>query len=329
MQRLAGAAAHIYAPLDVPWAVRRVLDTVRPAAFLCVETELWPNLLRALAQRGVPAILVNGRLSSDSFRGYRLLRPFMVQVLSGLSAALMQTDRDVERLIALGAVPERVRRVGNIKFDQPLPEAGSDGPAREAFLHPGERLIVAGSTHAGEEDALLQAYHGLIATRPGLVLLLAPRHIERAADVAARAVASGLPAVRRSAGTGPGLRGPRVIVLDTRGELASVYRHAAVAYVGGTLVPIGGHNLLEPAQWSKPVIYGTHTDHCAEVARLLSEAGGGRIVADAGALERALGDCLDAPAAAELMGRAARQVVEANRGAIERSVAAIEKVLNR
>ncbi|MBI3603235.1 MAG: 3-deoxy-D-manno-octulosonic acid transferase, partial [Nitrospirae bacterium] len=187
-QRLDGVAEHCYAPLDFPWVVARVVARMNPRGFLFVETELWPNLLRALARRGVPAILVNGRLSSRSFRRYRLVRPFMTQVLETLTSCLMQSERDAERIVALGASPALVHRTGNIKFDQPRPDetGGGESMSRGLLgLVEDEELIVAGSTHPGEEEQILSCYEILRQEFPCLVLLLAPRHIERAAEVEA------------------------------------------------------------------------------------------------------------------------------------------------
>jgi 3-deoxy-D-manno-octulosonic-acid transferase len=329
-RRLAGVATHCYAPLDAPWTVSRVAAAIAPAAFLFVETELWPNLLRVLARRGVPCLMVNGRLSSRSFGRYRLIRPFMEQVLGGVHACLMQSARDAERIAALGARRESVHVTGNLKFDQPLP--ARDGLSREALgLAEGESLFAAGSTHPGEEEQILTAYASLVRSFPSLVLLLAPRHIERVARVEAAVRAAGLVSVRRTdLASGKALRsGPRVVILDTRGELAVAYRHAEVAFVGGTLAPVGGHNLLEPAQWGRPVLFGPHTDHCAEVARVLLDAGGGACAVDAAELERLVAALLRDKAGLEEMGRAAQAVVADHRGALERSLeligAAVEK----
>ncbi|HYM37860.1 MAG TPA: 3-deoxy-D-manno-octulosonic acid transferase, partial [Nitrospiraceae bacterium] len=275
-QRLTGVAEHCYAPLDFPWTVSRFVERLAPRAFLFVETELWPNLLRALYRRSIPAVMVNGRLSSNSFRGYQRIRPFLRQLLDAVTLCLMQSDRDAERIIALGARPSRVVKTGNVKFDQPLPDPNgvAGGLSRGLLgLRDGEELIVAGSTHPVEEDQLLSCYEALQKQFPSLVLLLAPRHIERASQVEASARARGL-AVQQRSTMGSGQTGdatmgrPRVVVLDTRGELAQVYQHAVLTFVGGTLVPVGGHNLLEPALWGKPVFFGPHTDHCMEVAGL-------------------------------------------------------------
>jgi 3-deoxy-D-manno-octulosonic-acid transferase len=335
-QRLGDVAVHCYAPLDFPWVVSRVVERLSPSAYLFVETELWPNLLRALAKRSVKAILVNGRLSSRSFERYLFLKPFMREVLAKVTLCLMQTERDAERIIALGADPARVVWTGNIKFDQPLPGQSAESLllSREAIgVGADEELIVAGSTHPGEEEQILASYAQLREEFPSLVLLLAPRHIERASQLEEAVKAKGLVAVRR---TSLGKNGAdtvhqghaRGVILDTRGELAGVYRHAVVSFVGGTLVPVGGHNLLEPAGWGKPVFFGPHTDHCAEVAHLLLQAGAAVRVRDGqdlgGELRRSLRD----RQVLQCMGQAARVVVAENRGAAERTLAHVSRALD-
>ena len=336
-QRLAGVAEHCYAPLDFPWTVSRFVERLAPRAFLFVETELWPNLLRALHRRSIPSVMINGRLSSDSFRGYRRIAPFMRQLLDAVTLCLMQSDRDAERIRALGARPSRVQKTGNIKFDQPLPDPNgvTGGVSRGVLgLQDGEELIVAGSTHPVEEDALLSCYETLQKEFSSLVLLLAPRHIERARQVEASARARGL-AVQRRSGMDNGQTGaatvgrPRVIVLDTRGELAQVYQHAVLAFVGGTLVPVGGHNLLEPALWGKPVFFGSHTDHCMEVAALLTGVGGGMQVSGERELIAGMAAQLRDRASLQRMGEAAISVVLDNRGALQRSLDLITGMLER
>ncbi len=328
-QRLAGVAEHRYAPLDFPWVVSAVVERLRPSLYLFVETELWPNLLWTLRGRNVPAVLVNGRLSSRSFgrQDLPLLRAFYRSVLNSLALCLMQSDRDARRIVALGADPARVHVTGNLKFDQPVPSGETDGSFR-AMLGVGEQeqLFLAGSTHPTEEEQLVSAYRRLVEKHPSIVLMLAPRHIERAERVEAMVRGAGLPAERKSRLRGPSY-GPRVIILDTRGELARAYREAAVAFVGGTLVPVGGHNLLEPAVWSKPVLFGPHTDHCAEVATLLEEAGGGHRVADAQEIVRYVDEWLTYRDSREAAGRAARRVVMDNQGALKKSLALIESCL--
>jgi 3-deoxy-D-manno-octulosonic-acid transferase len=321
-QRLSTMAIHRYAPLDFQWVVSRVVTNVNPAIFLFIETELWPNLLETLAERGVPAILVNGRLSSTSFERYRYVRPLMSRMLKGLAYCLMQSDRDAERVVALGAPAGRVVATGNIKFDQSKPDHQYDPVPRSVLVGEGEELIVAGSTHPGEEEQVVTCYRMLLKEFPSLVLLLAPRHIERAAQVETMIAGNGLPAVRRSRLRQPvePLSGPRVLILDTRGELAVVYRHAVVTFVGGTLAPIGGHNLLEPAAWGKPVFFGSYTDHCLEVSRLLLAAGGAKQVRDGVELAEEIARVLRDRLALKVMGDGAEGVLRRNTGALDRSL---------
>ncbi|SPP65648.1 3-deoxy-D-manno-octulosonic acid transferase [Nitrospira lenta] len=328
-QRLAGIAEHRYAPLDVPWAVSCVIAQWQPVLYAFVETELWPNLLWTLRDRQVPTVMVNGRLSSRSFARQHIagLISFYRSVLRSLTLCLMQSERDVQRIVALGADPSRVHRTGNIKFDQPMPSMAAVSSLRtELGLQEGESLLLAGSTHAGEEEMLVAAYRQVIAAHPHAVLMLAPRHTERAADVVALIQAAGLP-VQRKSELDSGGAGPRVIILDTRGELARAYHEATVAFVGGTLVPVGGHNLLEPAVWSKPVLFGPYTDHCAEIATLLLESGGAVRVSGAEDLARTVCAWLEDSAARRQVGEAARRTVADNQGALRRSMELIESCL--
>ncbi|MCX5722233.1 MAG: 3-deoxy-D-manno-octulosonic acid transferase [Nitrospirae bacterium] len=332
-QRLAGVADHCYAPLDFPWVVSRFIERLQPRLYIFAETELWPNLLWQLRRCGTPTVLVNGRLSTRSFarQQWAPVRSFYRTMLQGLSLCLMQSDRDVDRIVALGAEASRVRRTGNIKFDQPIPVVLEDGSTRVRLgLQETEPLFVAGSTHPAEEEILVDCYHVLAARYPSAVLLLAPRHIERAESVEAMVRAKGLVVQRCSTigqvGALPST-GPRVLLLDSRGELAAIYREAVVAFVGGTLVPVGGHNLLEPAQWAKPVLFGPYTDHCAEIAELLIQAGGGRRVSTAEDLTQQVIGLFANHEERERMGRSARQMLEENQGALQRTLEAIEQLL--
>lgn len=333
-QRLEGVAEHRYAPLDFPWVVNQAIDQLQPSLYVFVETELWPNLLRTLRRRKVPSILVNGRLSTRSFERQRLpvIRGFYRTMLNMISCCLMQSERDAQRMIELGAEPSRVRCTGNIKFDQPIPQvaAGEMVISKASLgLTDREQLLVAGSTHPGEEEAIVDAYQALGAEFSDLRLVLAPRHIERAAQVEQMIRIKGLTVSRRSTGGKESMAGigPRVLVLDTRGELALLYRDAVVAFVGGTLVPVGGHNLLEPAVWGKPVLFGPHTDHCAEVAALLVNAQGGRVIRDEQDLAQVVRELLRNPDVVQRMGLAAQQVVADNQGALQRSMEIIATFL--
>ncbi|MEK7869050.1 MAG: glycosyltransferase N-terminal domain-containing protein, partial [Nitrospirota bacterium] len=248
-------------------------------------------------------------------------------VLRSLTLCLMQSERDVQRIVALGADAGRVHRTGNIKFDQPMPTMAADASLRaELGLREGESLLLAGSTHAGEEEALVAAYRQIVGTHLNTVLMLAPRHIERVADLVTMIQAAGLPVQRKSRLDSVG-SGARVIILDTRGELARAYHEATVAFVGGTLVPVGGHNLLEPAVWGKPVLFGPYTDHCAEIAALLLESGGAVRVSGADDLARRVCAWLEDSMARRQVGEAARQTVADNQGALRRTVDLIEACL--
>jgi 3-deoxy-D-manno-octulosonic-acid transferase len=255
-------------------------------------------------------------------------------MLRSISVCLMQSGRDAERIIELGADPARVRRTGNIKFDQPLPQAPPNGrPLSRTSLGIAEheRLLIAGSTHPEEEEQLLSCYQQVTMAIPELVLVLAPRHIERAAQVEATVRAAGLPVMRRSMMESlprASVSGSRVIILDSRGELAWLYKEATVAFVGGTLVPIGGHNLLEPAVWGKPVFFGPHTDHCAEMAELLIRADGAVQVHDAQELVRRMTEVLLDDSRLLELGRAARRVVEENQGALQVCLDQIARLLS-
>ena len=328
-QRLVGVAEHRYAPLDFPWVVSGLVDRLRPVLYVFVETELWPNLLWILHARGIPAVLVNGRLSSRSFRrqDLPLLRSFYRAVLQSLALCLMQSDRDAQRIVALGAESSRVHVTGNIKFDQPLPAAQTDASFRRSLgVGEHEQLLLAGSTHPVEEEQLVLAYRQLVKAHPSIVLMLAPRHIERADRVEAMVREAGFVSQRKSR-LHDVATGPRVIILDTRGELARAYKEATVAFVGGTLVPVGGHNLLEPAVWGKPVLFGPHTDHCAEIATLLHQAGGGYRVNSPEEIVRYVDEWLVNQESRDAVGQAARRVVMDNQGALQRSLQLIESCL--
>jgi 3-deoxy-D-manno-octulosonic-acid transferase len=332
-QRLAGIAEHLYAPLDFPWTVAWTIDRLQPALYVFIETELWPNLLRQLARRSVPAVMVNGRLSTKSYARQRRapIRWLYEGMLRSLRLCLMQSDRDAERIISLGADPRSVHRTGNIKFDQPLPSSTDRKVTRtELGVASDAPLLVAGSTHPVEEEMLVDAYRALLARHPSAQLLLAPRHIERADAVEAMARDRGLSVRRRSRGAQPAAAGgsrPNVVILDSRGELASVYQEATVAFVGGTLVPVGGHNLLEPAGWGKPVLFGPYTDHCVEIANLLVQADGGRRVSTVEDLTAQLQRLLDHHQERIRMGEAAQSMVRQNQGALKATIEAIDRQL--
>jgi len=325
--RLAGRAVHRYFPIDLPGPVRRVLDAVNPRFFLCMETELWPNLLRALAARGVPSMIANGRISDRSFRRYRLVRFFTARMLAHVRVLAMQSEEDARRIIALGARPERVVVTGNIKSDLIPPEGGGDALWQRLLgLDDGEPVWVAGSTHRGEEAIVLDVYLHLRARMPTLTLVLAPRHPERVAEVERLVRERRLQPVRRSELPRSQARGA-VIIVDTVGELAQIYRVASVVFVGGSLAPTGGHNMLEPALLRKPVLFGPHTTNFRESAELLLEAEGALVARDGAELEAHMGALLMDAERRRLMGEAAFKAVAGRRGAIKHTLELVERYL--
>jgi 3-deoxy-D-manno-octulosonic-acid transferase len=326
------ADACLYFPLDYPWVVRQMIARLQPRLFLMVETEIWPNFLRELTRQGVPAMLVNGRLSPHSFRGYRRLRPFMRQVLRSIAIFSMQTKVDAERIIASGAESCRVQITGNIKFDLALmPLSQVEERALRADLGIGEApVFMAGSTHRGEEAIALDAYLQARAHVPTLRLLLAPRHLDRLDEIEALLRRHRLTAQRRSQGRlwPRGGEAP-VLLLDTLGELAKLYAVGTVVFVGGSFVPIGGHNALEPAAHRKAILFGPHMHNFHQVAAALLEAGGALQVQTPEALGESLRALLQQPERRQALGEAAYQVLRDNQGAITRTVGLIEQVLSQ
>jgi 3-deoxy-D-manno-octulosonic-acid transferase len=328
-ERFAGIASHRYFPLDFPGAVRRTLAAIDPAFFVCMETELWPNTLRALAARGVPTVIANGRLSDRSFRRYRLVRSALRGVLAGITVFGMRSDEDARRIIALGAPPERVVVTGNLKNDAPTDGAGAADLWRRLLgLSREQRVWIAGSTHHGEEEAVLTAHAAAAAEHSGLTLVLAPRHPERVSEVLALVSARGYRGVQRSRLPAERNRFTQdVIVVDTVGELAQMYALGEVVFVGGSLVPRGGHNVLEPALRRKPVLMGPHTDNFREAAGLLAASGGAVVVQDGTAMGVELRRLLADPALASRRGEAAFAAVAAQHGAVRQTLDLIARVL--
>jgi 3-deoxy-D-manno-octulosonic-acid transferase len=287
--------------------------------------------LRALARQSIPAMLVNGRISPRSFRGYRRLRPFMWRVLPAVASFSMQTKLDGERIIAIGAAPSRVHVTGNIKYDLPLePLTSTDEHALRADLGIGEApVFMAGSTHRGEEDVVIAAYRQARAQVPALRLLLAPRHLDRLDEIEALLRKHQLMVHRRSRGRLSSQSGAApVLLLDTIGELAQLYAVGTVIFVGGSFAPIGGHNVLEPAARRKAILFGPHMHNFHQIAAALLEAGGALQVPNPEALGEYVTMLLQQPERCQALGEAAYQVLCDNQGAIARTVKLIEQVLS-
>jgi len=325
-----------YFPFDWRWSVRRTLDAINPAAVLIMETELWPNFLRECKARRIPVALVNGRISKQSFQRYSLIKFFLRKVLSSLSIAIMQSETDAQRLQALGMPGERIFTAGNLKFDaQPASDlAHTTDEIRDRFgLQTEVPLILAASTHAPEEEIILDSFKQITANQPAR-LMLAPRHPERFNEVASLIQNSGLSWARRMNLPQPTDPNATVILLDTIGELPATYSFATLVFVGGSIVDKGGHNVLEPAAVGTAVVTGAHTHNFHAIVDLLEEAGALVQLPPAEGTSMAVPQVakvfarlLANPEARAELGRRAKQLVSENQGAAERTVKLIVPLL--
>jgi 3-deoxy-D-manno-octulosonic-acid transferase len=320
--------ALIYMPFDMTWTISCVVKRVRPKAFVTMEKEVWPNLFRVMRKKAIPVIVANGAISDRSFKRYGLFGFFFKGVFGMVSAYCGQTPHDCERATALGVKEGNARVLGNVKFDITAPEgkASLDSLKASIGVDRTKRIIVAGSTHAGEEGLILTAFKRIRADLKDTRLVLAPRHPERFNDAFEKAVSFGFKVHRRS--SGPLMEGADVALLDTMGELMSAYSFADIAIIGGTFVEgIGGHNLLEPAYYGVPVLYGPFLGVYKPMADLLEKGGGGARTPDAEALYDALKSLLTDDALRRRSGRFAEEVVRENRGASVRAAKVIEGFL--
>lgn len=323
-EKAGGWATAFYFPLDLPSAVRRAFDLVSPDFVAIVETELWPNFIAEAARRGVPLAVVNGRISDRSFRGYRRARFLLRRILPSIRRFSMQTVLDAERIVALGAPAERVAVGGNMKFDCGLLPAGEEetrGARLALGLEAYAPVIVAGSTHRGEEEAVLDAWDAARRESPETALVIVPRHPERGEEVQALCERRGAACVLRSRHPA-GARVPAgaVLVADTIGELTAIYRAATLVFVGKSLVGGGGQNIIEPASLGKAVLFGPSMQNFREAAELLLRARGAVQVADArGLAESVVALLADAPLREEL-GRRAAEAMAGSRGATRRNL---------
>ncbi|HET6207606.1 MAG TPA: 3-deoxy-D-manno-octulosonic acid transferase [Terracidiphilus sp.] len=323
-----GAGRVFYCPLDLGWAVRAYLNALEPRILILAETEFWPNLLNGCFRRGIPVVVVNARISDRSWPRYEMLRRLWAPILSRLSRVLAQSQIDAERLRALGCRAEAVSVAGNLKFDV---RASQEAEAARRLRAAGLRFLVAGSTLDGEETALLESWPQLLRAEPRLAMVLAPRHPERFGAVAGLLDRSGIAWVRRSGWTQSGdpeglIRAGQIVLLDTIGELASVYSLASVAFVGGSVAEAGGHNPLEPAQFGVAIVMGPHYANFRAITEDLLAQDAIRI-APKGALAQTLVELLNDPEEARAMGERARSVFQQQSGATARCVAAIRQIL--
>lgn len=332
--RLGEADRCIYFPFDYGFAVSRSLDAIRPSLIIIVETEIWPNFLRQANRRRIPVILANGRISDRSFGRYLRFRPFFRRILGDFSAFCMQTGDDARRIIAMGARQAKVHVAGNLKFDNlPIHKDGGGKAASRRNYHISEKctVIVAASTHAGEEDAFLEACRDLLMSGQPIILVVVPRHPERAEAAASLLSQSGITAIRRTelddsmGELSPGT----ALLVDTVGELMKIFAVSDLAFVGGSLQPVGGHNLLEPASLGVPIIFGPHMENFREIADLVLSYGAGVQVADVEGLAAAVRRLLGDPALREEMGENGLRLLRENGGATFRHMEVITQFMQR
>jgi 3-deoxy-D-manno-octulosonic-acid transferase len=312
-------ARFFFLPHDFPWAVTELVRQLRPLLFILVETDIWPNLLWALTRRGIPSILVNARLSPRSFQHLRRIRALFGPVLRCFDQIFVQSTQDLRRFQQLGFTEERLHAIGNLKFDQafePLSVSDLEQLRVSAGIASDRPVWIAGSTHPGEEQLLLQVHHALLPRHPELLLILAPRQVQRGAALAALAQGWSLQASRRS--RQETAAGKPVLVLDTMGELARFYGLAHCAFLGGSLLPIGGHNPLEPLAQGKPVLWGPFMFNFRELEQTLLDAGCARKVRGPQELRDALTQCLTAPGQRQRTAEAARQLFLRHQGSSQR-----------
>ena len=321
-------AAVFYCPFDLAFLVRRVVNKVRPRALVVIETEIWPHLLRESKRAGAKTIIAGGRISDRSFLRYRTIRGFMKRFLAEVDGFCMQNELYRERIEALGAPPERIRVTGSLKFDAIAPSM-----ARVERVFPeNRRVLVAGSTLDPEEEELLYVFESLSRDAPDLFLVIAPRHPPRFDVVTELVRKRGHRVIRRS-DPGPDKADTKdtgdadVMILDTLGELASLYEQADYVFVGGSLADWGGHNIIEPASKGKPVVFGPHMRNFADVATLFVEGNAAVQVQDSDELESVLRDWIENPERARELSENTTRVIEDNRGASERTVAALKELL--
>ncbi len=324
-QCLPSVDAAALAPIDCWPAVRRFLRQAKPYALLLVETELWPNMIECSARAGLRIGVVNGRISERSFPRYRFIAPLLRPFIRRIDRLAARTAVDGRRFVALGVVEDRVLVAGNMKYDR-LSSRDERGRAELSRLGWQENpVLVAASTHPGEEEILLEAFSGLCRGFPGLKLVLAPRHVERADDAAAALRKMGLSFCRLGAPPPPDAC---VLLVDAMGWLPSFFACARAAFVGGTLLPVGGHNVLEPAAAGIPVVFGPHVEHTQEAAQALLACGGGFQVEDAASLEEVLGRLFGTTEASASAGRSAQALVHSWQGATQRTLAYLEPVIS-
>lgn len=323
--------AVIYFPLDYPFIVKKVIRQIKPKLFIILETELWPNILRELKRNNIPSVVVSGRISNRSYHKYRWGRFFFTKVLDNIHLFCMQTEVDTKRIINIGADKDRVTTVGNLKFDQCVPTITTEEKENlynMLSLKEGQTIFIAGSTHKGEENIVLEVFKNLKKTYEDLILILAPRHPERFNEVADILSHQKLRSIKKTKiKMGQKSNHHDIILLDTIGELSKLYSIGTIIFVGGSLVSTGGHNVLEPVAYKKAVIFGPHMDNFSEISRCLRESGGGFQVNNQEEFLSQAERLLQNDADRAKLGEKAFEVIAHNQGAINKSMEVIERFL--
>lgn len=319
----------VYFPLDFPWVVRRALNVIRPEMLVLVECELWPNLIRHAKRRGIPVVLINGRLSAHSYKGYRKLRMFTRPLLREADLLCVQSETERDMFLDLGAEPAKIHILDSAKYDI-TPPANDNGTVLKDFFRAAgfaddDLVLVGGSTWAGEESALLDIYAALRPRFPRLRLVLVPRHAERADEIVKEIAAHGLRVGRRSQWPGVSPAADSVLLIDTTGELRKIYMLADVIFVGKSLTQHGGQNIIEPAWCGKTIIVGPHMENFSVIIRDFMAAGAVRQVRDAGELKAVIEELLAHPAQRHDLGRRALELVQRKAGSIRRTIDLIER----
>jgi 3-deoxy-D-manno-octulosonic-acid transferase len=321
------SVAHSYVPFEIPIAINRFFASVKPSIALIMETEIWPNLYHACGVRGIPLVLVSARISPKSVGKYRRWLPLFRETLSYGIVIAAQSESDAERFRSLGANPDRTSVTGNIKFDIELPEnLPSAGEALRESTFGARPVWIAASTHDGEEEQVLDAHVQLRKVVPKALLVLVPRHPERFDEVSALLLHRGMKTVTRTANT-PCDEDTEVFLGNTMGELPLFYAASDIAFVGGTLVSIGGHNLLEPAALGKPIVTGPHLFNTQDIADMFTTVGASTIVHDAAELAGRLQELFFDRELANLVGNKGREILRQNRGALDRFLLQLEPLM--
>jgi 3-deoxy-D-manno-octulosonic-acid transferase len=322
----AGLDGVVYFPIDHPWIVRRALRLFDPSLLIFLETEIWPNVLRLAYDKGIPTLMLSGRVSPRAFRRYRVFGWFFSTVMKKFTSLGMQNGDNAERIIHLGADPDKVSITGNLKQAPGVgTDPGMERGSRDIALDgkKARRVLVAGSTHRGEEEVLLDVFRILKSRIPDLLLILAPRHPQRFSEVERLLKRKSVSFEKRSRLNGQWVTWPDVIFLDTMGDLPAVYGLADVTFVGGSLVDAGGHNPMEPGRWGKPILFGPYMTNFSDIATEMKIKGGGIEVQDREELIREITALLNDPQKALRMGKQAREVTGGDHGVVDRSMSLI------